>query len=168
MNATTLRPASGKQFAFIRRLLSEREVDDLMQEMVDTARGRAMKGTMSSSEASELIDDLLDLPKRAPEREDGETDAGIYRGEDGTLYRVYLGQQSGRMLTKVVTIDGEDVHYDYLGAAARVLPGTAERLTVEEVGALGVVSGTCIVCGRALDDPESVDRGVGPTCAMKY
>jgi hypothetical protein len=60
------------------------------------------------------------------------------------------------------------VGYHYLGAAARHLPTTARRLSLAEVGAMGKTFDHCLTCGRRLDDPESVDRGIGPVCAKKY
>ena len=71
------------------------------------------------------------------------------------------------MLVKAVEVD-EGVQYTYLGAASRKLPADAPRLTLDEVGDLGKTFDHCLCCGRRLDDPESVDRGVGPVCARKY
>jgi hypothetical protein len=36
------------------------------------------------------------------------------------------------------------------------------------IGGYGRLTGGCALCGRALDDPESIDRGVGPVCARKW
>lgn len=44
--------------------------------------------------------------------------------------------------------------------AARALP---ERVAAE----YGRATGTCLVCGTALTDPESQSRGVGPTCISR-
>lgn len=32
----------------------------------------------------------------------------------------------------------------------------------------GHITGSCGVCGRTLEDPESVERGIGPVCAEKF
>lgn len=32
----------------------------------------------------------------------------------------------------------------------------------------GKVSGECSCCGRELTDPQSIERGIGPICAVKY
>lgn len=37
-------------------------------------------------------------------------------------------------------------------------------LTVEQAARLGHLHGICMVCGRTLTDPESVQRGIGPVC----
>lgn len=179
MNLTTTRPATEKQFAFIKSLLEGREVDGLTTMLVTTARERAVKGTLSSRQASDLIDILLDLPKKtASKNVVEEPKAGIYWIFGDHLVRVYFGQQSGHMLVKRINFeqDGDEktVSYEYLGVATKILtPGAApSRLTLEEVKELSVSFGLdhdhCMICGRPIDVPESTDRGIGPVCAEKY
>jgi hypothetical protein len=155
-------------------------------------------GELSKKVASALIEGMLTVKKRW-EREDREQraetrgypngtgtardrhgsqngrpepDAGMYKVGDRIL-RVYLGQQSGRMLVKELIRDDVDLlvggestySYEYLGAAAYKLPADAERLSLEEAKRFGKMSGHCCVCGRRLDDPESVDAGIGPVCS---
>lgn len=160
-------PATKKQFAFIKSLLATRLLSDDIQEQVDAARARATAGRMTSREASDLIDLIKDAPK-ATTPVAANLQAGVYLDGE-TYYRVYMGQQSGRLLAKrVLWLTSTEVAYTYAGAAAKVLSPLATRLTLEQVGALGVASGECLVCGRRLDDPESVDRGIGPVCAKNY
>ena len=170
MSSTTdkVRPATEKQFALLRTLVVEREMDLALAIHVDSARSSAVAGTLTSREASTLIDALLDAPKKAAPAPAEDPEAGVYR--DGkTYFRVYLGQQSGRMLAKrILFVTATDVEYVPAGLAARVLTPMALRLSLEEVGELGVATGSCLVCGRRLDDPESVDRGIGPVCASRY
>lgn len=45
--------------------------------------------------------------------------------------------------------------------------GSIVPLTVEQAGSLGHECGHCVICGRFLNDPESVARGIGPVCATK-
>lgn len=169
---TTAYPASQKQFDFIKKLLSEKEVDADTQMAVDLCRELAVEGTLTSRAASKLIDRLLPLPRKTDER--SRIDAGIYAVQTQDLghiiVRVYLGQQSGQMLAKQVFVLDGDVSYDYLGTARKVLGSavTWTRLELKEVGALGITTGHCLICGRRLDDPESVDRGIGPVCAQNY
>lgn len=168
MISTTLaaRPASQKQFDFIKSLLAERDASDFSI-IVENCRTRAVAGLLTSEEASTLIGLLQTLPRKAAaEAPAAEPEAGIYQA-DGRVYRVYLGQQAGRMLVKEVLMSG-GVTYQYLGSAARCLPAGAIRLSVEEVGSLGKAWDHCLCCGRRLDDPESVDRGIGPVCAKTY
>lgn len=164
-----VRPATEKQFAFIKKLLSERELDSLLENRVARLREKAAKGQLGSLSASDLINDLLAAPRKASTDTDTApaVQAGVYRA-GSLLVRVYLGQQSGQMLAKRVDVEDGSVSYEYLGLARKVLSTDSVRLSLEEVGQLGIQSGTCLICGRRLDDPESVDRGIGPVCAANY
>jgi hypothetical protein len=51
--------------------------------------------------------------------------------------------------------------------ANRISTGAIVALTVEQAGALGHECGHCVICGRFLNDPDSVARGIGPVCAGK-
>lgn len=155
------RPATDKQLAFIARLAGEKEMDDESRAKVLAAvEGK----TLSSKGASATIDKLMSLPRRtvAPRV----LEAGVYT--DGTVtFRVYLGQNSGRMLAaKVVERDGQ-AEFEYAGAAERLITASFRKLTIEEAAQFGKATGTCIVCARRLDVPESVDRGIGPVCYAK-
>lgn len=168
---TIARPATQKQYDFIKRLVAERDIS-AVAERVDNDRAWAVAGQFSTADASALIDILLAQPRKEAQAEEvivrSEPEAGIYRSGDH-LVRVYLGQQSGRMLVKEVQIDEWNaVGYAYLGVATKVLDESYVRLSVDEVGSLGITTGHCLVCGRRLDDPESVDRGIGPVCASNY
>lgn len=168
---TTARPATQKQRDFIERLLGEKDTTGTAYEGWTPDWSRATSRT-----ASTVIDFLLTLPKRtapaAPAA--AEVTPGVYVIHGDEYVRVYHGQQSGKMLVKRINMeqDGDTwtVHYEYLGSADRVLvpAATPERLSLEEVGSLGITTNHCLMCGRRLDDPESVDRGIGPVCAAKY
>jgi hypothetical protein len=159
---TTTRLATEKQFNFLVQLVNERPGAKTYVDTQLAANHVSHPREFSVHEMSNVIGVVLDMPKTAEEPE-----AGVYRRNDGELFRVYFGQQSGHMLAKHIRfLDGE-VDYMYSGAA-RLVVKNAVRLSLEEVGQLGVASGSCLVCGRRLDDPESVDRGIGPVCAAKY
>lgn len=174
MNTTY--PASLKQQEFITRLLGERDTTGTAYE------GWTPNWNRSTSKAASLvITYLLTLPKKQAPADTPELEAGIYSNidsvgaQDATFMRVYLGQQSGKMLAKEIThhSDGplaEDQYLvmDYRGAASRYVTEGFRRLSLEEVGRWGVTTNHCLICGRRLDDPESVDRGIGPVCATKY
>lgn len=167
---TTTRPATEKQQQFVTRLLGEKDTTGTAYEGWTPDWSRA-----TSKAASAVIDYLLTLPKRTESVSPAEEpEAGVYVIHGDEYVRVYHGQQSGRMLAKRINMeqDGGEwtVSYEYLGAAARVLvpAATPERLSIEEVGSLGITTNHCLICGRRLDDPESVDRGIGPVCARNY
>ena len=158
------RLASSAQYDYLKRLLAGRELSESERETVQNARERAMEGRLTSREASALIDLLK--ASQPPSRPVSEIiRAGVYRDDTGELFRVYNGQKSGQMLVKRILPGGE---YDYVGAARKHMKPSWTRLTVDEVGELGKAFDHCMMCGRRLDDPESVDRGIGPVCAGRY
>lgn len=185
MNSTTHRPVTSKQRAFIEKLLSEKDVAGTAYEGWTPDWSRA-----TSKAASSVIDYLLTLPRKGAvnriggELPDGDptildTDgnpvaAGVYWIHGDHLVRVYKGQQSGRLLVKRINAeqDGDTttVSYEYLGAASRIMTpdATPQRLRLSEIGGLGKAFDHCLHCGARLDDPVSVDRGIGPVCAKRY
>lgn len=147
--------ANEKQIAFHKRLLTERGEGFQHREW-------------THKEISADINRLLALPKK---QEDKPLQAGVYRADDGTVFRVYYGKESGRMLAKRVT--AKDEQYDngkpvytmvYAGLASRFV-NASQRMTLEEAKQWGKITESCCVCGRRLDDPDSVDAGIGPVCA---
>lgn len=150
------RPATDKQLAFVRTLLAEREGVPAAEAIRNILNEARLVAPMTAALVSQAITSLLEIPKAAPV----EIEAGVYVLPSGNMARVYFGQQSGEMLLKEV-VDGD---LEYRGKASRFLVAGSRKATVEEVGAWGRVTGTCLVCSRRLDDPESVDRGIGPVC----
>lgn len=188
MTSTTAPPkASDKQVSFIQSLLDERDLfkSDRFFDSVNAMdateladyieRLKEQANRLNKTVASAWISALLDLPKKgkAEPSNNGrsaprfsEPEAGMYRTEDGNIYRVYLGQKSGRMLVKqVVGDEASGYGYEYVGAAQYKLPQDAERMTLAEAKEWGKMTGHCCVCARRLDVPESVDAGIGPVCA---
>ena len=138
------------------------------REALDNLRNLWQEGRANKMGASAVISLMKGAPAKASP---GATDpeAGVYVSEEsGEYLRVYLGQESGHMLAKQIFLEEGEVSYTYLGAARRYITPDYRRCTLEEAGSLGKASGICIHCGRRLDDPESVDRGIGPICAGKY
>ncbi len=131
------------------------------------------QGGLTVREASEMITALKDLKaqwrterRTSCQPTKAEPQPGMYRDGEGTIYRVYLGQQSGKMLVKQVVGDkASGYSYEYMGAAAYRLPAGVSPLSLEKAKQWGRMTGTCCVCARRLDNPESVDAGIGPVCA---
>jgi hypothetical protein len=199
MTTMTGYPATPKQVDFVEKLIREKDLTGTMYEgwTPDWSSPKATSKTTSA-----VIDFLLTLPTKAQEYSPsfgGVVEAGVYEHE-GELFRVYLGQNAGRMLVKKIVFSSYDPHpldsdemfenwndfggeiaaaqmdarlktdveYEYVGAASRVMNEDWKRLSLDQVGKLGISSGHCLICGRRLDDPESVDRGIGPVCASNY
>lgn len=183
MNATVTRPATQKQFDFLKKLIAERDCSAVQDRIVQD-RASAVMGSYSTRDASALIDLLLDQPfsdaaivagvERALEAgtmevfSPREFSAGLYRDGDD-LWKVYTSQKSGALLVKRVETDRHgEISFTYLGLAKHHVPADAVRLSVGEVGDLGKAFDHCLMCGRRLDVPESQVRGIGPVCAGRY
>lgn len=183
MNATkTDRKISPKQREYLLSLLDQREVpmetSDLLYKCLRISEDPEEFG-MSMADASAMIDDLKMRPKKQPRYENArpaapptnvEPKAGMYRRDNGEIVRVYLGQQSGFMLLKRLVEDEHSEHgwaYEYVGRASYKL-GNATPLPLEEAQKFGRMTGTCCVCARRLDVPESVEAGIGPVCAKRF
>lgn len=148
-----VRRASEKQVALIARLSAER----------GATYDAAATAAMSPKEASAAIDALFALPKVArPAAE--ELAIGMYRKADGTMYRVYPGRESHRILAKQLVPEGDGWGFEYAGLASRFVVAS-ERMSLEEAKAWGADFGTCCVCAALLTDPTSVAAGIGPKCA---
>lgn len=175
----SVRLASDKQMAFLKRLMAERDYYSLVE--ADRAKWDAVAAgkVPTAKGASEFIDTLTGTayaPKPANTDDQGATlELGMYRKADGTLYRVYPGRESGRLLAKrLVLVEGYDfdIHgkkaasFEYAGMASRFVTAD-ERMSLEEAKAFGHQFGICCVCGALLTDPESVERGIGPVCGSR-
>lgn len=171
--ARVTRPASDKQVAFIKRLAGSRHWLDegqaphgwsaTVQAVLD---GQPVEGR----DASAAIDTLLGCADRrtpAAVAPAGPLEAGMYRTADGTLVRVYFGKNSGQMLAKRLDGSAEAGYsFEYMGKADRFVTA-ADRMSLEEAKAWGRVTSHCCACGAHLDDPTSVEAGIGPVCATK-
>jgi len=160
--APSVRMASEKQVALIAKLAVQKDWSTAPANSFERA---AIENIVAGKpvevkRASAAIDYLFGCAS-APAS--AAVEAGVYVNADGAVYRVYLGQQSGRMLA--AKVEGDE--FVYAGQADRFLTSASRKMTIEEAAAWGKTTGTCIVCARRLDVPESVDRGIGPVCFAK-
>ena len=156
MQTLTQHPATPKQLAFIARL-----------------GGTAAAG-LTRDDASRIIDQLLKSQPAAVSI----TEPGMYRGADGTIYKVQRSKQDAtRLYAKALTpIRGQRVReaddavvgweFVYAQGAVRSLTA-AQRLSLDEAKAFGIRYGVCCVCGATLKDATSVQAGIGPVCATR-
>lgn len=166
--------ATEKQESFLRKLVAERDHGWGDPEAVIT-------GTLTSRKAtSAMIDQLLGMPKaEAPVLTAAELEDGIYRTEDGTIYKVYhtvhgANQQVAKELivTKTGTDkDGKDTfdgEWEYLGKKPLRFIRPEHKLTQDQAKQFGLVYSFCINCTRDLTREESIHVGYGPTCAKNH
>lgn len=168
------RPASDKQVALIKRLAAERNWNDgqavlahPMSVVADVVAGVVVEGR----DASAAIDLLFGCakavrPVAASAAAAEALEMGMYRTQDGTMYRVYPAKNGGHLLAKrLVQVDG-GWEFEYAGAAGRFV-AASDRMSLEEAKAWGAQFGTCCVCAALLTDPTSVAKGIGPVCESR-
>jgi hypothetical protein len=159
-------PATPKQFAFIKTLLAEREIDSDEQALVDAARERAQRGEMSTKDASGMIEWLMTLPKQQQSSEGGEQgggdpEPGIYVHDDA-LYRVKISKAGHAYAQR-----WDDGTWEYVGRSAP-FRSLSEQISAERAAEFGHVTGQCVFCMRELTDERSIAAGYGPVCADYY
>lgn len=123
---------------------------------------------MERRQVSKLIGSLKNAPKKQGEL-NLDPEVGMYiERESQSIFRLYMGQRSGRVLAKRLMEHSDGYSYQYVGSAQTVMRRhELERMTLEEAKQFGRMSGMCVVCGRRLDVPESVEAGIGPVCSNK-
>jgi hypothetical protein len=159
------RMATEKQMGLLRKLIDEKDLSTLGDSGQRKVNYFTRGNLPTAAGASAFIDTLLALPDQAARV----VEAGVYTCDETCVtYRVYLGQQSGKMLAAGVVEHGDGTaEFVYEGQADRLVTDSFRKLTIEEAARFGRATGTCIVCARRLDVPESVDRGIGPVCYGK-
>lgn len=115
------------------------------------------------------VSDAIDALRRAPRRPaptvagtDEEVAPGYYVTADDSIIRVKRSMTSGHVYGVSLSEDGKWVY------TPGVLHTGVRTATVDDLGGVGRAVGVCLLCSRALTDPKSVERGVGPHCAKRY
>jgi hypothetical protein len=95
---------------------------------------------------------------------------GVYVDEDGTVWKVYTGRQSGRLQAATLTNHGDHGTFEFVRGGLRMVADalvarTMRLLTQDEAAAFGRLNGFCCNCGLAIEDDRSVAAGYGPKCA---
>lgn len=189
------RAASVKQVETVanmrgRKVISARAADALC---------RWDDGDHSAALASTILDELFAAawaprPAEVKAAANPVTEVGMYRTEDGTLYRAQAARTGDRNLyakrlvispvtewtygedsdgegaeTPVLDEDGQPTYrasFEYAAGAIRSL--TADMLlTVAQAQEIGRHFKICIRCGAVLEDALSIERGQGRTCFGK-
>jgi hypothetical protein len=81
------------------------------------------------------------------------------------VYNVARSRSSQRLYARRLVLVGYGRRARWLYERGAYFNLTDEMsLTVEQAARLGHLHGVCMICGRTLTDPESVERGIGPVC----
>lgn len=158
-------PATEKQLAFVRRLLTER--DHGWADEAKVVDGLAT----SKAAASAAIESLLAMPKVTAAGVVHTLEDGIYQDEGGTIWKVYhtvhgANQQTAKRLVITEVAEGKyEGEFVYEGKAGLVGLTPAMRLSEEDAKRIGSVYGFCVRCAKTLTLEESQYVGYGKTCA---
>lgn len=148
-----MNPASPRQISFLNTLADERGYDF----------GDRKPAGMTVREASEMIEFLLAMPKPTTVAF-VELEVGMYRLDNGDIYRVQRSRESGRLYAK--KLDWANNSFVFESGAMRLITAD-DRMTLDEAKAWGVETGICCVCSAFLTDEKSVRAGIGPVCARR-
>lgn len=161
MTITTTAPAklmTDRQRSFIESLAANRILTEADHDLISI--------TKTSAEASFAISRLTQRPVKTTVHADGLiVGEGHYLQVD-TVYVVVKSQSNRLYAKRLVSTTTGRASWEYAPNALRHLRN-ADRLTLEDAKAMGTRLGVCVVCGRTLTDPDSVERGIGPVCAGK-
>lgn len=165
-------PASVKQENFINTLLKRADNLAALNMEQSALLGRFRQGEdspLSKDDASYLISGLL----KCDQKPKGEmAQPGYYVTKDNTYLVVVENRQKTATYAKRLDVQKAP------GRRARArwvyAPGMGFEvahmtpMTLEAAAKFGHLHGVCFVCCKALTDPESVKRGIGPVCAKKF
>ena len=152
--------ASAPQINFLNTLIAERDYSSLQVGNI----AEALERGLTKIEASTLISLIKDCPRRADAPVAPAAEAGFYL-LDGTVYRVQPSKSTGNLYAKIlVSREYGSGSWEYAPGMVRKL-ANAEKLTLEVAANMGHAFGICMVCGRTLTDPKSVEAGIGPVCS---
>lgn len=166
----TTYPMSEKQQAFIKNLLAEREGSPVAATIKDELNKMAAEGGVTSKAASAAISHLLAV--KATKQAYAMPEPGYYT-VDGQVFVIVKAKDSdhhyAKKLTHVLPMGGG--HYGrwvYVKGAMKTIAQHGVKITLEDAAKFGHLHGFCIVCGKTLTDPKSVQAGIGPICAKKF
>jgi hypothetical protein len=149
-------PATTAQINFINSLLA-----DLAQRGWTPDEGMDFE-PMSKTHASNLIDWLKAKKQNTPRvAQAATTDPEIgYYVVDGEVYRVQANKAGNNLYAKVLRGTG----WEYVGKSPFRSLVPEARLSYEQARQYGIETGHCLICGTQLENTESAQYGVGPSC----
>lgn len=85
-------------------------------------------------------------------------------GEAPEHFKIQLSGRSNKLYGK--KLEGESFEY-FANAPRYVSANWGRKLTVADATWFGKLYGRCMICGRTLENEESIANGIGPICAEK-
>lgn len=160
MRTAPFRAASDKQRALMTRLAGEATAAGLPVPSYDPA-----DPGLSVGAASTAIDILLERLRLNAAAARPAATPGYYVA-DGEVLTVVKTRDGERTYAKRLVMHGGRARWVYEKGLGAMLAASVP-LTAEEAARLGHLHGVCVICGAALTDPGSVERGIGPVCITK-
>ncbi len=91
---------------------------------------------------------------------------GYYALSEDEIYQV-VRSKAGRLYAKLNVGTQSGGQWEYAaGAITKLKPEM--RMDLAAVSKYGKETGTCLVCGRTLTNPDSIEAGIGPICASRF
>lgn len=162
---------SYKQETYLKSLLEQRVIPF---ELFDKASSIDYN-TISVKEASSFIEILKNQPLKNPPEPESDNNGNNIKKEpakegfyfyNNEVYQVVASKQ-GHNYAKILVHDGSKGHWDYVKGMMNVL-NDSYLISLAEARKFGKDHGFCMVCGRTLTDPISVQAGIGPICAERF
>lgn len=91
---------------------------------------------------------------------------GFYQTDSEHIYKVVISQKGYPYASLLVATQSGHT-WEYAPGAVKDLQ-PMHLMTLEDAKQFGRISGRCMVCGRELTNPESIEAGIGPVCAGKW
>ncbi len=92
---------------------------------------------------------------------------GIYRREDGEIFRARMARSKSSMYAEQWIRDRDTYEFAYRSDAIGTLQN-AQRLTLDEARVIGRQVGQCLACAALLTDRKSQEIGLGSTCVKNW
>jgi hypothetical protein len=141
------KPITQKQLSFIKKLREERGLEHTSE-----------VAYFSTKEASDLIGELLQMPKVA--KATANTPEPGFYFVDGEVIKVQENKAKTNSYAKVL----HGTSWEYVGKSPFKFLTEDTKLTYEVAKAHGLDTNHCLICGAYLDNTESAQYGIGPTC----
>lgn len=158
--------ATEKQVDFIENLLDQKAW--AIQPAANLLDAYIEGESITRGQASTIIDFLKSCPRRpTPVAERAELGYYVLRGDVFVVVanKTKTGTYAKRM---VLDLEARRGRWEYAKGFARAFASQGMRpLSPEEAAKLSKQHGCCVLCGRTLTDPASVERGIGPVCRKR-
>ena len=148
--------ATARQVQFLNHLLGEKNLAGTRYEGHNVA-----PAGLTVRDAAEAIAELVGTPAKVHK----EAVPGYYSHGD-KVYEVVKSKQ-GHTYAKQMIVNGPWAKWEFVPGAMATFQQW-EPMTLEDAAQWGKKFGSCMICGRLLVKPESIERGIGPICAEKF